>query len=549
MNPLWILASLFGFLQDRQTQEGRNEEAAGREDTLQQNVEEGQTAVTQAAATMPSFRYGGYTYRSPGASASGGPQPINLEDAFHSGSDALAAFDQGFQGLTPSGSKFRKSQAGPLDTTISPLGLDFSNIGSEAQSGLDRTRNALSKIIQRATLEPGSLVSRVDMPDTDLSALLSADIAGQGAASQGRVDAQRASLASAAPFLGGLEGVQRESRSLDFSEGATRAGQAVQSTANVRAQEADLEKFKAELQAQLGMKEVDINAMLAGQEAGGVTQLGLRGSQVPFEAGDLNLRTMMGERAIEEGNIGRQLDLFMKRLGLVGISGQEDTAKLMTALDLMLKQSGAVQGAAGTNLSADLGYGNLLSGAGLIGRNDVSWQNMINNLMTAWSANNANDQSQKSSFGGGAGGFSLGLGCVAGCMPVMTLTGPMAMKDTRLGTMVLGRDGKYHTVIHREYGKVRLEDRTYKHLLLMTEKSYIWITENHPLCGKPAGEWREGETLTWFNEDGNAEDAVITHVFPAPYVPSGDLYLDGGGEYMVMGFPVGSVIRPEGDCA
>jgi len=525
--PTWLmgLMSLLGFGYDTSKQNEQNALAAGREQDTNQNVAAGQAGVTQAAMTMPSFYYGNHIYRPPGAPTVGGPRPIDLNAAFNSGNDALAAFDQGSKNL---------------DTQVDPLNMDFSGLEGKAQANLAGTGSAIHNILQGATLAPGTLAGQVDMPNTDLSSILAADIAGQGTASQGRLNAQRTSLASAAPQFGGLEGVSRENRSLDFSEGANRAGQAVQSTAANRAQEAQLQEFVANLQGQLGMKEADINAMLAGQGAGVAAQLGLRESQIPFEAGQLNLQGELANRSVQEGNINRGLDLFRQRVGLVGVQGQEDTQKLMTALDLLLKQSGATQGAAGSILSSDLGLGQIMQPG--MQQNTVSLQNAINNLMTALSAQNAQGQSQKGSFNLMMAGFGGGAGCIAGCMPVMTLQGLCPLSEVKIGQLVMGKDGGYHRVHDKEYGKVELADRKFKHLILVTDKSYIWLTENHPVSGKPAGEWKEGEKMAWQGEDG-MEETTLLHVFPAPYVHSGDLLLDGGHDYMVMGFPVSSVIK------
>lgn len=109
--------------------------------------------------------------------------------------------------------------------------------------------------------------------------------------------------------------------------------------------------------------------------------------------------------------------------------------------------------------------------------------------------------------------------------------GEIALNHVRVGDEILCPDGDYHRVIDVDLG-VPIKSRRDMYITIDTDIGSIIITADHPIGGKPAGEWKRGEKID------NVEIKSITRADP---VVSGDVTVEGSDEYMANGFPITTV--------
>ena len=124
---------------------------------------------------------------------------------------------------------------------------------------------------------------------------------------------------------------------------------------------------------------------------------------------------------------------------------------------------------------------------------------------------------------------------------VRTRRGDVAMKDVEHGDLVLGADDAYHAVVAKDHGWVPPAERA-AHVELKTGRRSLIVTADHPVGGRPAGEWKTGDAMSVLDESREWHDETIESAHPVDYVIGGDIALEGNVDYVANGFRVTSVL-------
>lgn len=328
--------------------------------------------------------------------------------------------------------------------------------------------------------------------EADTDAFEKAGLADVAAASDARSRARTEGAVGTSMARGrGLDEIGDMLDAMNYQENVSRGGQALGISAQAEQMRNQTRLARAGAQAQARMAGENINAELTGMGANLFGNIGMA------EA-DTGLRAALGESATNTDNANRAFNLDTTRAGIY------------TGVPYALFQgSGFNQGA----------------------QNLLQWQ--------------AINKPPKSSTG-----FSLGVkgyeggfqsGCVDGDSTVFTPLGGKPLEFVSPADMVMGADGNYHKVIAKEYGFVSEHERV-PHLRIWCGRSQVTITEDHPIQGKAAKDWRVGDMI-----EVNGEPLRITAIERASYHVSGDLCLEGNVPYIANGFAIDSVLGKDLD--
>ena len=133
------------------------------------------------------------------------------------------------------------------------------------------------------------------------------------------------------------------------------------------------------------------------------------------------------------------------------------------------------------------------------------------------------------------GGKVALMGCIDGLVIVETDIGFKPLSDVEVDESVRTPDGTFKLVISKDYGLPH-KGREGDYILITTEKGSIVLTKEHIIGGKRADEWKNGDTLLL---DGKPDKVLAVNKTEA--VPSGDLKLGDGDEYIANGYVVRSM--------
>lgn len=355
---------------------------------------------------------------------SGGQGIINFDDLFQGPQQALDAYNANLPDLNQSFLNFddeiRRVQA------AGHSGEDLIASGSrDMLNTLHGSLAATGNLFGGARLDKGELISQVDLPDTDLTALLNSRLAGVGEAGRIAGDTQREALAGQAATYGGLENLKtiQDQASNAITRGTALRGS--QEAADVRMQELAAQEFVAGLQGQLSSTEAQINASLAseqarqenlirgqiagtqGETAQMLAELGIR------TAGDVNALALgeeTGNADIELGNINRGAANASILAQLTGAVGNADTQRTTTGLDALFRGLGFESNLAGNLAESNLALGNIFSNSGLIGNTDL----MAHELLAGIFPGRFGGGGGGGGDGGGGSGFNVDLGTAVG---------------------------------------------------------------------------------------------------------------------------------------
>ncbi len=507
-------------------------------------------------------------------------QPNQLQDTLTSAlgdtpSFGVGPLDQGQFTFDPS----RLLGAGQnAFSTLSGLGGDLSqgltNTASGISGDLAGLGNQVSTQLGMANLAPGSLFGAVDFPefsgDARLASTLGGISAGQSAATTlaGQEGSGRA-LAGGQSIEQALGGVRAAERQIGGQAGLA-AGQA---SANIEAQEQQHGLTQAATQAGLVSQEAQINAALqqaaasarlsTGTQAAGIeAELAQTGAGLESALSQAGISGLLGAETSAAGlgvqNMGQRLqakiaeraqtlqaqgmgaDEAFRRADAEVRATQADTSLGMNAeaqrlnafmsmimnpqLQLMLAKLGL--GSQAANLTA----GQQIFFPQFGGATQTGFQNLINAQMAGASA-----AGPKSGASLSIAGFGGGYTCIDGNSLVATPAGLRSLFHVKPGDEVYDDKMEPRKVLAVDYGTVPEEFQN-EHVILATEAGSIILTKDHPIGGKPAGEWVVGDQITM----AGGKVAEVVRVMPASYVVSGDLHLEGGRGYIADGFVVGS---------
>lgn len=453
-------------------------------------------------------------------------------------------------------------------------------------------RGSIQDILGRARTTQAGLLQGVDLPETDLTPVLGARLAGIGASSQARQQLQQEALASQAGRFGGLQNLQGQLRGLSFGEGAQRGLLAGQAAGQTRQEELAAQEFVTGVQSQASSLSAQLNAALsqagAGIErdltlgqAGQQFQGGLAGSEAALAAALAQASSEQGFGAIEaqtagqaqfagataeenainrlfqqgvfnsqiqERNLGRRLGAFQDELGLVGRVGDADTQRLLTGLGLGSASSAFEAGLTQQQIQALLSQFGLLGGAGQLTSESIPF----GLLLAQQSALNP----PQVDTGGSSSSFDFDIGqVVAAIIAAKASSGQcidgsaqIRMADGSKKTLSLvkkgdkvkgGTTGVDCTVLDLDYGAPHPE-RKFDYVRVSTGKKSLILTKDHPINNVPAGQIHVGDVL--YTEDGNE---TVTDVQSIDSVPSGDLFLDNDGAYIANGMRIMSLMERE----
>lgn len=618
-NPLvgaglgWMFGGPFGALagglvsNDLGTSFQRNEENASREDRLTNALDSYTESINGIRGSLPAYQIGGQVYGNPaggggiGTAASGnkgdeaikyaeGARPggaggqgvINFDELFQGPQMALDAYLQNLPNLNQSNLNFddeiRRLQA------AGHSGEDLIRGGSQDMlNTLHGSLAATGNLFGGARLDKGELLSQVDLPDTDLSAVLAGRLAGLGEASRTQEDNLRESMASQAATYGGLENLRTSQDQASTQVARARGLQSAQETANVREQELAAQQFVAGLQGQLSSTEAQINASLASEQA---RQENLIRSQISGTQGEtaqllaqLGLDTAGGVNAlslgeetansnIELGNINRGAANASILSQLHGGVGQAKTQQTMSGLDALFRGLGFESNLAGNLTESELALGNIFANSGLLGNNDFLASDVLASLFPGrfgGGSNGGGGGGDGSNFnvdlgtavgtgaaalgtaaaGAGTAGWISGAGigkafvfCVDGDAQIETkMRGTQKLKDVQPDDEVMSSDGGFYPVEEFAYGD-REEDREKTYLEMETERGHkLVLTFDHSVSGTPIGERLLGDLVDTLEGLDRIEA-----IRPADYRVSGDIYLKGNKPYLANGIAVDSSI-------
>lgn len=326
--PFMIGSTIWDFIQNLQT----NKLAEETRDDMADVFGRAEERLDAAGQALPSYQYNGQIY---GGTSSNPRDPknagaINLDTIFNAGTAAQDAFKA--MGLTPENVQ---------------VDLGYIDEGRSAVRGaLDSAYAGINELLSpRTSME--SLLAGVDLPDTDLSAVLSADLAGIGERSRMAQEQRTQTLASEAAMGSGLESQQGALRDLEFESGRDRALAGAGARAQNRMQEQDAQKFVSGLQFGASSLAEQLNTQRATTQAGAIGQLtGL----------DVSSQQLYDQLfgAGSQANIGNLTNLGTIEANLAGQAANDSVARyqaLMGGIDrelqLALGQAGLSNNLAG----------------------------------------------------------------------------------------------------------------------------------------------------------------------------------------------------------
>lgn len=218
---------------------------------------------------------------------------------------------------------------GGLAGGLSQLGAASQAIGGLRTGALTN----IEEILGGAKISPEQLLEGVEMPETDLSEVLSGRLAGIGAASRSRQELQQQELAAGGAAVGGLENLAAQGRSLGFEEGAQRGLEGSVATAQTRGEELAAQQFVSNLQGQAASTSAQIGSTLAQAQAAAETSLTgqAMGAEQAFGLAGADLQKQFGLTDINTINRAAE--------AIAGLTAQEAAGLLQAeGIELNLEQ-------------------------------------------------------------------------------------------------------------------------------------------------------------------------------------------------------------------
>lgn len=122
--------------------------------------------------------------------------------------------------------------------------------------------------------------------------------------------------------------------------------------------------------------------------------------------------------------------------------------------------------------------------------------------------------------------------CIDGDAIVVMPDKTRRLKDIKVGDKVLNSRGEFVEVVWRDYG---YPAEVNEYVELSCGASRLIATTDHHIGGKPAGEWRSGEEMQFYNKKRLIEGVQKVH-----WVLCGDIRLADDSDYIANGFVVTS---------
>jgi len=216
-------------------------------------------------------------------------------------------------------------RANPLPTS---LDVDVEPTRAEITSGFESMIANLLGLGDVARSE----FANVELPETDLSEILTARLAGAGAASGIRERQAQGSLTSTSSALGGLENLRRASGQLSFQEAGQRALESAGIVGQTRAEELARQELRSNLQR-------DIATGIMEAEQAGVTGAGTLQGQL----GGILERLLGLETGISTVETGLEIAALEREMGLVGGVEDQRLAEMLFNLDQQYRSVGSEQ--------------------------------------------------------------------------------------------------------------------------------------------------------------------------------------------------------------
>jgi hypothetical protein len=312
--------------------------------------------------------YGGSTYNPVPAV---GPI-IDINDLSGGASDALDVFRSGL----------KDPGAWGLEGWTIPE-IDTSQLSWSRKKAFDVLSLAEEKAL--GALEAGKvddILAGIEMPDTDLSDVLKANLSGIGQASKAREQQTQQALAAAlGPAMGGLENIQGQQMAASLSEASNRSALGLQARADVRARELAAQEFVSGLQSEAAMREAELNNLLTQQAGGIISGLGTAKGGMLTDFASLFERAAETNADIGATNIGNVLGILGTLSGLTGAEGEADYRALMDTIGLFTGLSEDELLRAISKSDAQRELFNALAGTGEFQRNYIPRREMMDNLV------------------------------------------------------------------------------------------------------------------------------------------------------------------------
>lgn len=384
---------------------------------------------------------------------------------------------------------------------------------------------------------------------------------------QETADVRQQELA-AQEFVAGLQG---QLSSTEAQINASLASEQARQENLIRSQISGTQGETAQLLAQLGI-----------DTAGGVNALSL-GEQT-------------ANSNIELGNINRGAANASILSQLHGAAGNANTQRTMAGLDALFRGLGFESNLSGNLTESELALGNIFANAGLLGNNDFLASDVLASIFPGrfgggngggggGGGNNSGfNVDLGTAVGTGAAalgtaaagsaatwGTTLGTGlaatggfCVEDSAILSTPDGGKTLAEIKVGDEVKNNRGQWRKVKRKEYifpigsgawtvvlSAAGSEDVVLPReavwpklpeencfVRLSTASGSITTTKDHVVAGKPAGDWKEGDTISWGYGVVSIEK-IDNHAMMA----CGDIELEDGSQYMANGFPVSTMLK------
>ena len=134
------------------------------------------------------------------------------------------------------------------------------------------------------------------------------------------------------------------------------------------------------------------------------------------------------------------------------------------------------------------------------------------------------------------GGLTGAAGCLHGDSILESAYASTQISTVEVGEAILCEDGEYHRIVAIDSGDIPESPEREKYVKLVAGSHEVVLTVKHPVGGKPAGEWKNGEEIECF------VSKYAVRVEPHDYVPGYDIMVEGDVDYVANGFVISSVI-------
>ena len=224
-------------------------------------------------------------------------------------------------------------------------GTEFLLTGQEeAHADIDEARGFVSDYLDKGFLDPGELISRVDLDN-----ILKAELQGLGRAGATSLQSGRENIASMAGQYGGLENVQLQQAGLAQTLQGITGGLGLEAKSYDTIRRADLTKTEAQINQALA----GIGAGIEGTFGAGLAQGDLlTGQQLANLTGQYAFKRPEIENLLATTNYNMGTGLATMLAGAATGPSQDKIQALMFGIDTALKEAGIQGGLASIDLQA-----------------------------------------------------------------------------------------------------------------------------------------------------------------------------------------------------